>query len=142
MTSIEISEGVTSIGDSAFEGCTSLIRIVIPKTVVELYNNSFRGWNGDLKFLSSRFIYKDKILLNNEKKEFIACRNKNIKSYIIPEGLTSIGDSAFEGCSSLTSIEIPESVTSIDDSAFEGCNFPSNLKQELKCRFGENIFEL
>ena len=45
-----------------------------------------------------------------------------LTSIEIPSSVTSIGDSAFEGCSSLASIEIPSSVTSIGDSAFYGCS--------------------
>jgi hypothetical protein len=45
-----------------------------------------------------------------------------ITEVIIPDGVTSIGDSAFKWCSSLTSITIPEGVTSIGDSAFEYCS--------------------
>ncbi len=43
---------------------------------------------------------------------------------VSPEGdrVTSIGGSAFQKCTNLTSIEIPDSVTSIDASAFEGCS--------------------
>ena len=41
---------------------------------------------------------------------------------VIPEGVTSIGDGAFWGCRSLTSVVIPEGVTSIGDSAFAGCS--------------------
>ena len=40
----------------------------------------------------------------------------------IPESVTSIGDSAFKGCESLTSVTIPESVTSIGNRAFKGCS--------------------
>ena len=45
----------------------------------------------------------------------------------IPEGVTSIGDSAFSGCSSLSGITIPEGVTSIGDSAFSGCSGLSGI---------------
>ena len=45
----------------------------------------------------------------------------SIKAVVIPNGVTSIGYSAFSGCTSLTSVNIPNSVTSIGDSAFSGC---------------------
>ena len=47
--------------------------------------------------------------------------NTNIKSVIIENGVTSIGDGVFQGCTSLTSVTIPDSVTSIGYSAFRGC---------------------
>ena len=46
----------------------------------------------------------------------------SIKSVLICTGVTSIGNYAFEDCSSLTSITIPDSVTSIGNTAFSGCS--------------------
>ncbi|WP_366664070.1 leucine-rich repeat domain-containing protein [uncultured Bacteroides sp.] len=40
----------------------------------------------------------------------------------LPEGLTTIGDSVFSGCSSLTNITLPEGLTTIGYSAFRGCS--------------------
>ena len=47
---------------------------------------------------------------------------KSIKSVIIPDGVTRIGEDAFCDCSSLTSIDIPSSVTSIGLYAFRECS--------------------
>ena len=46
----------------------------------------------------------------------------------LPDSVTSIGDRAFRGCSALTSIELPDSVTSIGESAFSGCRALTNIK--------------
>lgn len=53
---------------------------------------------------------------------------KKITGIIIPSGVTSIGDCAFWGCSSLTSITIPYGVTSIGDNAFSGCASLERIK--------------
>ena len=61
-------------------------------------------------------------------------------TYSIKEGVRIICNNAFSGCFSLKSLVIPDSVTSIGNEAFRGCNLPDNLKQELISRFGEKIF--
>ena len=50
-----------------------------------------------------------------------------LESVVIPDGITRIGEYAFQYCSSLTSIEIPDSVTHIDESAFYGCHNLASL---------------
>ena len=165
LSKIVIPSGVTSIGNRAFSFCSSLKYISIPKSVICLNGNPFAEWNGKLECLSPNYIYEDDILFNKDKSRIISFRNQNIKSYVIPSSVTSIGDHAFSGCdslseivipssvtsigkgaflwcSSLSEIVIPSSVTSIGDSAFYKCKFPDNLKQELISRFGDKIFSL
>ena len=117
---------MTSIGDSAFSFCSSLKYISIPKSVICLNGNPFAAWDGKLECLSPNFVYEDDVLFNKDKSRIISFRNQNIKSYVIPSSVTSIGDSAFSWCSSLSELVIPSSVTSIGDSAFT-CSSLSEL---------------
>ena len=160
-----IPSSVTSIGDRAFSFCSSLKYISIPKSVICLNGNPFAEWNGKLECLSPNFVFEDDILFNKDKSRIISFRNQKIKSYVIPSSVTSIGNSAFldcrslseivipssvtsigdrafSGCDSLSEIVIPSSVTSIGDSAFYNCKFPYYLRQELISRFGDKIFSL
>ena len=61
---------------------------------------------------------------------------------VIPDGVTSIGDSVFSGCSSLTSVTIPDTVTSIGDSAFYNCTSLQQLSiPDSVTSYGVNCFE-
>ena len=127
LSKIVIPSSVTSIGDRAFYGCSSLKYISIPKSVICLNGNPFAKWNGKLECLSPNFVFEDDILFNKDKSRIISFRNQNIKSYVIPFCVTSIGKGAFSFCDSLSEIVIPSSVTSIGDSAFYGCSFLSEI---------------
>ena len=55
------------------------------------------------------------------EQDLIDLIERDITSITIPSGTTTIGDYAFNGCSSLTSVTIPNGVTSIDNSTFQNC---------------------
>ncbi|MEH2793658.1 leucine-rich repeat protein [Segatella copri] len=126
-SAIVIPSSVTSIGDSAFSFCSLLKYISIPKSVICLNGNPFAACDGKFECLSPNFVYEDDVLFNKDKSRIISFRNQNIKSYVIPSSVTSIGDSAFSWCSSLSEIVIPSSVTSIGDSAFSCCDSLSEI---------------
>ena len=127
LSEIVIPSSVTCIGDWAFSSCYSLKYISIPKSVICLNGNPFAEWYGKLECLSPNFVYEGDILFNKDKSRIISFRKQNIKSYVIHSSVTSIGDSAFKDCGSLSTIVIPSSVTSIGDGAFFCCRSLSEI---------------
>ena len=121
LTCINIPNSVTTIGNSALDGCDSLTSITISSSVVTIIGNPFYLWHGNLLYESKAFIYEDYVLFNKNKTTLIAYRAKKTY-YTIPNSVTTIGDWAFAGCDSLTSINIPNSVTTIGKFAFSGCD--------------------
>ena len=124
LTSITIPNSVTSIGRDAFYGCSRLTSITIPNSVTSIGEHAFYG----CKSLTS-------IIVEKGNKKYDSRENCNAiietatntlisgcKNTIIPNSVTSIGESAFVYCSSLTSITIPVGVTSIGDWAFNNCS--------------------
>ena len=78
---------------------------------------------------------------SDDKTVLLECVNKGIQSVVIPEGVTEIGDNAFEDCSSLTSVTIPEGVTRIGDWAFKGCSSLTSVTiPESVTRIGDKAF--
>ena len=113
LTSIEIPSGVTSIGDGAFAYCTSLTSIEIPSGVTSIRDYAFDNCTS----LTSIEIPSGVTSIRDHA--FDNCTS--LTSIEIPSGVTSIGNSAFKNCTSLASIEIPSSVTSIGNEAFAYC---------------------
>ena len=119
LTSIEIPNSVTSIGDEAFRYCNSLTSIEIPNSVTSIGDEAFRYCNS----LTSIEIPNSVTSIGDYA--FYGC--SSLTSIEIPNSVTSIGYSAFYNCSSLTSVVIPNSVTSIGSSAFSGCSKLENI---------------
>lgn len=112
LTSVTISNNVTSIGAFAFGSCENLTSVTIPNSVTSIGNSAF-SYSG----LTSVEIPGSVTSISNNA--FGRC-NK-LKNVTIGEGVKTIGADAFCICA-LTSITIPSSVTSIGDSAFNSCN--------------------
>ena len=133
---VVIEDGVTSIGNSAFDNCRRLTDITIPKSVTSIGNYAFYNCSsltsitipdsvtsiGDYAFFYcyqlTSITLSDSVTSIGEWA-FSCC---GLTSITIPSSVTSIGRYAFYKCTGLTSITIPDSVTSIGDSAFSNCN--------------------
>ena len=131
LTSIEIPDSVKSIGYKAFYGCIGLTSVDIPDSVTSIEIGAFSGCKGLTRVNISDVAAWCRISFSNIENDIanpltyahnLYLNNELVTDLIIPDGVTSIGYFAFEGCTSLTSVTIPESVTSIGSVAFYGCS--------------------
>ncbi len=128
LTSITISNGVISLGNGAFSSCNKLTSITIPESVKEMVGNPFRRCNILYRIeVSWKNPYFEAIggVLYEKSTNRLVCYPEGLgdKVFSIPQGITAIGDSAFENCYNLTKVTIPNSVKSIGERAFWQCRF-------------------
>ena len=122
LTSISIPNSVTTIRISAFR-CSGLTSITIPNSITRIDRGAFYGCSelANITVSEGNAVYDSRdncnAIIETETNTLVAgCKNT-----IIPNSVTTIGNSAFSDCTGLTSISIPNSVTNIGMDAFYGC---------------------
>ena len=110
---LEIGNGVTSIEDSAFHNCNSLVSIAISAGITNIKRHVFNECSS-LVFVT----IPDGI---TSVRENAICNCHSLASVSIPYGVTSIKDTAFFGCYSLAHVTIPDGVTTIERQGFASC---------------------
>lgn len=149
ITSLTIPDGVTFIGQFAFEDCADLKSVIIPDGVTGIGRAAFSGSGltrvsigsgliglGAIAFAycdnlteltvsekNQSFLSEDNVLFfsNNDELMLVMCPGGKTGAYVVPSGVTAIGNDAFLDCKGLKNIYLPLSLRSIGEDAFSGC---------------------
>ena len=154
LSSVVLSNSVTTIGSAAFMGCASLTSIVIPNSVTTIDGYAFADsglisitLSNSITTISSSLFSGCKnlssVVIPNSVTTIglTAFSGTGLTSVIIPNNVTRIGEFAFSNCTNLTSVVIPNSVTAIGEYAFYCCSnltsitLPNNLTTITSCMF-------
>lgn len=145
-----LPESVTTIGKDAFKGCNSLKKVLLPDSLVSIGTGAFtpaidytvpgvsisviyKGktytWNNSGVMSTSNYSdqyklydainYPDVYVVEDGVLKHCAVTYEG--EFVIPDGVTTIGEDAFAACYMLTDVKIPDSVTSISPRAFQNC---------------------
>lgn len=151
LTSVTIPEGVTYIGELAFNGCKKISTVSLPSSLTGLGRFPFNAtpWysaieNDDVVYVGTVL---SKINAENAKKEIVVkagttgiadyafANNTVTEKVVLPDSVKYIGSNAFSGCSALKSVNLPKNLTGIGSSAFSDCTaltsveLPAGIKE-------------
>ena len=112
---VSMSEGITSIGEALFYDMQTLSEVTIPSTVTEIRARAFENCR---KLKTIHFAANSQLQTIGDWA-FYNCHN--LRSLVLPEGVTTVGDAAFYGCNYLTEITLPSTMQKVADNAFALC---------------------
>jgi len=144
LSSVTLPNSVTTIGWGAFQEC-ALTNVTIPNSVTSIGDLAFNSCNGltaiTVDTNNPAYSSVAGVLFNKNQTALIQCPQGMAGSYVIPNGVTAIGDWAFDDCGGLTNVTIPDGVTSIGYEAFEECTSLTGLYfQGNAPSFGTAVF--
>ena len=129
---------VLSISHDAFSRCSELEHVIIPRSVQYVNPLAFAGCNSlsiiEVAEENKTYTSVNNCLIEKSTNELVC----GCKDSIIPEIVTSIGNSAFYGCTRLTDIIIPDSVTTIKAEAFQMCDALETVRVGMNLASIEN----
>ena len=155
ITQVAVKEGVTSLSDYAFYGCTNLKEIALPDSLESLGAVALAGtaltsvsiptgvtsigaeaFDGNNNLVSIQVAQENTayssdsfgVLFNKDKTRLIRCPEGFQGSYTIPSTVTEVGEKGFARCQNLTSVEIPGSVAVLSKHAFFACTALTSLE--------------
>lgn len=111
--SVTVNEGITEIGDGAFQDLTMLVSVSLPDGITDLGLRTFKNCSA----LTSIVIPQG--IAEIQDSTFANCTS--LSSVTIPDSVTTILYSAFYNCDALTEITLPDSITELYGYAFEDC---------------------
>ena len=151
---VVIEDGITGIGNRAFDRMTNLYNISIPDSVTHIGDYAFSETSiykinipesvtsiGDYAFYNAASLFKIDLPKGVSIGKYTFYNCEFLKEITIPEGVTSIGEWAFYNCSSLESVTLLEGVTSIGDEAFYKCKSLTDINiPDSVTDIGSNAF--
>mgnify|MGYP005772815459 FL=1 len=133
-TSVTLPEGLTAVGDYAFQECSALTEVVFPETVRSFGKNVFYD-NTAIKYVTF-----PETVDSFGARMFRGCTS--LVSVVIPEGVTALGGDTFHSNESLVSVTLPSTLTELGNYEFYYCSslvsvtLPASLET-----FGNYLFE-
>ena len=118
LVSVTLPDSVRSVDTDAFSGCRALSSITIPDGVSSVGQGA----------LKSCFGYGLGVFGLNQPRGRVLCLACAGRTALrIPDMVTAIGSSAFQGCDTVVSVQIPGTVTAVGDKAFQDIGCPDEL---------------
>ena len=127
LTEIIFGNGLTTIEQTAFYSCSSLQQVTIPASVTSIGYSVFGNCHAltqiNVEIANTAYCSENGVLFSHDKTRLVQYpAGKPETSYIIPEGVATITNGAFESCKKLMTVSIPSSMTTIEERAFLYCS--------------------